>query len=70
MLFRNYTFGCLCFIREITLDQFKLLLKDVAPKYKKDAKLASDEEAVSAMEQKICERGPSTSGTTVCNKCG
>jgi len=45
--------------------QFEQLLVELAPKYKKDHKCASDEEAVQAMKEAIKTRGPSTAGTTV-----
>lgn len=53
------------FFSEITQAEFSKLLEEVAPKYMKDAKLKSVEEAVSAMREKIVSKGPSTSGTTV-----
>lgn len=53
------------FCSEITLAEFQNLLKEVAPKYQKDAKLGSPEEALAAMQEKIVSKGPSTAGTTV-----
>ncbi|XP_067931927.1 tubulin polymerization-promoting protein family member 2-like [Watersipora subatra] len=55
---------------EITLAEFNKLLEEVAPKYMKDAKKGSKEEAIADMKQKICERGPSTAGTTGTSKTG
>lgn len=53
------------YFSEITLDEFNKLLKEVAPKYQKDVKAGSPEEAIAAMQDKINKHAPSTSGTTV-----
>ena len=51
--------------REITLGQFKELLKAVAGKYQKDKKLDSEEAAYQAMVAAIIEHEPALHGTTV-----
>jgi len=51
--------------REITLKEFRELLKVVAPKHQKDKQLDSVEAAVSAMIETINSQDPALHGTTV-----
>lgn len=53
------------FPREITLAQFKELVKTVAPKYQKDKKLDSAEAAYDSMIEAITAHDPALHGTTV-----
>ena len=58
-----YFDACLC--RELTLEQFKDLLKEMAPKYQKDHKLANADAALDQMLNEIATKGPAMHGTTV-----
>ena len=51
--------------REITLAQFKELIKIVAPKYQKDKSLESAEVAEKAITSAITDHDPGLRGTTV-----
>jgi len=55
---------------EITFDEFKKLLDEVAPKYAKDHKCGDKDAAVCSMQEQICKNGPSTAGTTGVSKTG
>ncbi|CAH1790269.1 unnamed protein product [Owenia fusiformis] len=56
--------------KEMSLAQFKEFLKVLAPKYKKDHKLADDDAAFDAMIEKVKGGGVSTAGTTGTSKTG
>ena len=51
--------------KEINFKEFENLLKELAPKYKKDKKLADDAAAVADMKKKLMP-GIKMTGTTVC----
>ena len=51
--------------KEITQAEFEKLLTEIAPKYKAEKKLGSNEEAVAAMKKKLLGGIDATSGTTV-----
>ena len=52
--------------REITFEEFKRLLNDIAPKYGKDHKMDASK-GYDAMVAAISGNGPSLAGTTVSN---
>ena len=54
--------------REINFQQFEKLLKEVAPKYKKDKKLATDDEALADMKKEIVAHLSAGHGPRVCDK--
>lgn len=56
--------------KEMSMAQFNAFLKELSPKYKKDHKLGSDDEAFTAMQEKIKAGGVSKAGTTGTSKTG